>query len=140
MSEYLDGRWRDILGVDITWEILKWSVFLDRFYAETAQATLIAWLADYPDADSLLRAGNVPVATRWRNEAYEALVEQARRVTDQQKRMKLCQEADRVLIEEAAIIPLVYDRSHLLVKPWVRKYPVSALARHFWKDVIMEPH
>jgi ABC-type oligopeptide transport system substrate-binding subunit len=54
--------------------------------------------------------------------------------------MRLYQKVDRVLIEEAAIIPLVYDRRHLLVKPWVRKYPTSPIGTSFWKDVIIEPH
>ncbi|NIM24770.1 MAG: hypothetical protein GTO65_10800, partial [Armatimonadetes bacterium] len=46
---------------------------------------------------------------------------------DQGKRMKLYAQADRILVEEAAIMPLTYERAHLLVKPWVSKYPTSAL-------------
>jgi hypothetical protein len=37
-------------------------------------------------------------------------------------------------------MPLLYQRLHLLVKPWVSKYPASAIRAHFWKDVIIEPH
>jgi len=54
--------------------------------------------------------------------------------------MKLYQEADRILVEDAAIMPLTYRRFHLLVKPWMTKFPVSASAWPFWKDVIIEPH
>jgi ABC-type oligopeptide transport system substrate-binding subunit/class 3 adenylate cyclase len=140
MTRFLKARWREILGVRITWEVLDWRGFLDRFHAEIAQATLIGWLADYPDADSFLRAGNHLRATRWRDEAFEALVEQARRVTDQTARMKLYQEADRILVEEAALIPLLYSRRHLLVKPWLRKYLSSPTGTIFLKEVIIEPH
>ena len=38
------------------------------------------------------------------------------------------------------IMPLIYGRWHLLVKPWVRKFPTSAIKLWFWKDVIIEPH
>jgi hypothetical protein len=43
-------------------------------------------------------------------------------------------------MEDAAVLPIFYSRAHLLIKPWVRKYPVSPLAWSFWKDVIIEPH
>jgi len=78
--------------------------------------------------------------TGWQNEAYDTLVNKARQVLDQEERIRLYREADRVLIEGAAIMPLAYFRTHLLVKPWVTRYPVSALRTVFWKDVIIEPH
>ena len=59
---------------------------------------------------------------------------------DQWERMRLYGQADRILVEEALVLPLVYGRFHLLVKPWVSKLPTSALKRWFCKDVIIEPH
>jgi ABC-type transport system substrate-binding protein len=61
-------------------------------------------------------------------------------VTDQRERIKMYQEADRILVEEAPVIPLTHWRLKLLVKPWVRKCPTSAIKWWFWKDVIIEPH
>jgi ABC-type oligopeptide transport system substrate-binding subunit len=52
-------------------------------------------------------------------------VEEARRVTDQGRRIEMYQEADRILVEEAAIVPLAYGRCHLLVKPWIKRWPTS---------------
>ena len=37
-------------------------------------------------------------------------------------------------------MPLTYGRLHLLVKPWVKKFPLSAVKAWFWKDVVVEPH
>ena len=59
---------------------------------------------------------------------------------DQAERMRMYEEADRILVEEAPILPLHYGRSHVLVKPWVRKHPTSPQKLWFWKDVIIEPH
>jgi ABC-type transport system substrate-binding protein len=67
-------------------------------------------------------------------------VAEARRVTEPGRRIEMYQEADRILVEEAAIMPLTYTIWHLLVKPWVRRWPVSATKFWFWKDVIIEPH
>jgi hypothetical protein len=43
-------------------------------------------------------------------------------------------------VEEAAIVPNGYSRGSWLVKPWVSKYPLSAMVTHPWKDVVMEKH
>ena len=67
-------------------------------------------------------------------------MEEARRVTDQGRRVELYQEADRILVEAAAVMPLAYGRRHWLVKPWVRRLPVSTTKYWFWKDVIIDPH
>jgi ABC-type transport system substrate-binding protein len=54
--------------------------------------------------------------------------------------MSMYRRADEILIKEASIIPLVYSRQNMLVKPWVRRYPASPYKWWFWKDIIIEPH
>jgi oligopeptide transport system substrate-binding protein len=78
--------------------------------------------------------------TRWRHEVYDNLIDKARRMMDHGKRMEMYREADRILMEEAVIIPLTYYRSHLLVKPWVKRFPMSAITETYWKDVIIDNH
>jgi oligopeptide transport system substrate-binding protein len=101
---------------------------------------MTAWVADYPDPDSFLRVNPIRLETGWQNETYDGLVKKARVVMDQEERMRLYQEVDRILIEDAVVLPLLYHRSHILVKPWVKTYPTSAIDQWFWKDVIIEPH
>jgi ABC-type oligopeptide transport system substrate-binding subunit len=76
---------------------------------------------------------------RWQDDTYNELVATARRTTDQNMRMQLYTQADRILIEQAAIMPMTYSRQHYLVKPWVSQYPTSAICAAFWKDVVIEP-
>ncbi len=97
-----------------------------------------SFLADYPDPDNFVRWYRFVVAQQ--NEDYTRLMENAKRVTDQQERLILYQQADRMLVEEAAIMPLYYWRDHMLVKPWVSKFPTSALKLWFLKDVMINPH
>jgi ABC-type oligopeptide transport system substrate-binding subunit len=59
---------------------------------------------------------------------------------NQVERLELYRQADRLLIEEAPVVPLTYERRHLLVKPWVSHYPTSAIQSAFWKDAVIEPH
>jgi peptide/nickel transport system substrate-binding protein len=78
--------------------------------------------------------------TGWQDETYTGLVARAGRVTDQSERMALYRQADRRLIDEAVVMPLTYWRRHLLLKPWVKRFPTSPLSFWFWQDVIIEPH
>ena len=91
------------------------------------------WGADYPDPDNFLRLG-LPKWTGWQNDAFEALIEKSRRSMDQNERLTLLREADKILMEEAPIIPLIYVGGAFLVKPWVRRYFPA------WKYIIIDPH
>jgi ABC-type oligopeptide transport system substrate-binding subunit len=83
---------------------------------------------------------NIRRINQWRNETYDRLVGEARQAADQRQRMKLCTQADQILVEEAAIVPIYYQRERLLVKPWVSNYLGAATEHVFWRDVIIEPH
>jgi oligopeptide transport system substrate-binding protein len=140
VAEYLRAQWRETIGIASTWETTDWASFVDRLAEHKPHVFLIAWEADYPDPDNFLRASSVRRQTRWRDEAYEKLVDEARRLTDQEERMRVYKEADRILVEKAAVIPLTYRRFHMLVKPWVRKPATSEPFWRFLKDVVIEPH
>jgi ABC-type oligopeptide transport system substrate-binding subunit len=99
-----------------------------------------AWVADYPDPDSFLRVGLKENLAGWRDEAYERLVEIARRKQDQYERIELYQQADKMLIDKAVVLPLFYDMEHLLIKPWLKNFHISPMRDWFLKDVIIEPH
>jgi oligopeptide transport system substrate-binding protein len=136
----LQTQWRENLGVEISWQVVDTTTWSDRVDSDPPLLFRTGWVADYPDPDSFLGVGFPWELTGWRNEACERLVEEARRLTDQEERMKLYRQADRILIEEAALMPLWYPRMNLLVKPWVTRYPTSALQERFWKDVVIESH
>ena len=76
----------------------------------------------------------------WQNRVYDRLVEGARRAMDQEERMSMYREADKILAEEVPVLPLCYARLHMLLKPWVRRHPTSPLKWWYWKDVVLEPH
>lgn len=139
---YLSEQWQSILGVKVVWHALTWSQLLDKLEQNPPHLFRMGWMADYPDPDNVLRMGsNLSYHWGgWQDKTYLDLVEQARRITNQAERMKLYYEADKILIEAAAIIPLTYGRRHRLVKPWVSKFPTGPTSWSFWKDVVIDPH
>jgi oligopeptide transport system substrate-binding protein len=136
------AQWNDNLHLDhpVRQIVLSSAQFTDRLHNSDPPAMYFSgWAADYPDPDSYLRVG-LQAFTSWHHDRYFKIVEQARRTMDQTERMTLYTQAERILAEEVPILPLDYDRKHHLIKPWVRRYPRSAAARLFWKDVVIEPH
>ncbi len=140
VDAYLQAQWRENLGLEVTWVQMEWPSFLDYLLRETPRMWCASWAADYPDPDNFLRAGTWRPYTGWHSEAFDELVDGARRAMDQVERMNLYREADRMLVEEAVIVPLTHGRFHLLVKPWVKRYPASVIGGPLWKDIIIEPH
>jgi ABC-type oligopeptide transport system substrate-binding subunit len=141
VADYLQAQWLENLGVEIAWEKIAWEKLRNRVDRKTPHIWFsMGWAADYPDPDSFLRTAMWKNLTGWQNKAYEGLVEDARRVMDQDDRMRMYQQAEGILVKEAPILPLFYGRFHLLVKPWVRRYPTAPIKAWFWKDVIIEPH
>ena len=137
---YLQAQWQENLGVEINCETTKWATYSDRLNREPRHIYFTGWVADYPDPDNFLRLFSLWRWSGWRDKTYDRMIEEASSVLDQGKRMKLYQQADKMLVDEAVIVPLTYSQAHLLVKPWVSKYPTSALGGWFWRDVVIEPH
>jgi oligopeptide transport system substrate-binding protein len=140
-AEYLKEQWKENLGVGIRLDIVESEEdYLMKLSEKKQILFLDAWGADYPDPDNFLRVCLAHFPTNWRNDRFNNLVVKARHITDQEERMKLYGLADKILVEDAVIMPLYYERFQRLVKPWVSKCPFSAIRLLHWKDVIIDPH
>ena len=140
-AEFLQTQWMEILGIKIAWHVMDFSEFIHRVDREPSHIIQTVWMPDYPDPDSVLRASPIRRRAHWQNEAFERLVGKARRVLDQEERLTLYAQADRMMVEDdVVLIPLTYMWSHILIKPWVQKFPASAINEWLWKDFVIEPH
>jgi oligopeptide transport system substrate-binding protein len=138
--QHLRTQWQETLGVTISWQLADSQTLSQRLLGPSPQLLAAGHLADYPDPDSFFRDDTAQWCMGRRNNDCERRVEAARRITDQPERMKLLRQVDRILVEEARIMPLTHDPHHHLLKPWVTRYPTSAMILGFWKDVVIEPH
>lgn len=135
---FICEQWQRHLGIGVAQEAADWPAFVRRMEAERLPIYYSAWRADYPDPDNFLR-----VALAWRktqpdDAEFTALVERARGLTDPAGRLAAYAQAERRLIESAAVVPLNYRRAYFLIKPRVTHYPASGLRPWFWQDVVIE--
>ncbi len=116
-AEILISQWEKHLNLHFELETMDWET-LFNLGPGTSQLEYWSWGGDYFDPDDFLRMG-IRLLPRWHSETYAGLIQNATSTTRQSDRIVLYQEADRILIEEAGLIPITYPRRHLLVKPWV---------------------
>jgi len=140
---HLESQWKEALGIEIAWRLEDLESLFARVRGPTSpQLLAMGHMADYPDPDSFLRAATTPgpLCVGWGNRDCEEIAQAARQVMDQQERMKLYGQAERILIEGARIMPLTHEPYHYLLKPWVARYPTGAMTLRLWKDAVIEPH
>ncbi|HZD43576.1 MAG TPA: ABC transporter substrate-binding protein, partial [Methanomicrobiales archaeon] len=137
--EAMVAQWNDNLGVEVNWQGLDWTEYSDRLYNDPSPIYSGGWVGDYPDPDNYLRVG-LQLHSAWREEQYFEAVERARRTLAQRQRLALYAQAQHILVQEVPILPITYHCTAFLIKPWVKRYPVSTLASRFWKDAVLEPH
>jgi ABC-type oligopeptide transport system substrate-binding subunit len=140
ITDHLATQWKTNLGLGASFEHLDASDLINRFENDLPNLWLRGWLADYPDPDSFLRYISWLPKTGWRNEDYDKLVEEARHITNQSRRMAMYRQAEQILVDESPVMPLHYGRVHVLIKPWIPSLPASIINGNILKDVIIEPH
>ncbi len=76
-----------------------------------------SWIADYPDAENYLSLFYSPNRcpagsnyTRYNNPKYDRLYRRAKQTSDEQERIALYREMDRMLMEDAPVVVLYYDQ------------------------------
>ena len=135
--------WEQNLGVTVTVENLEPNYFYEQVYAGNhGQLFSGGWCADYPDpenfADVLFHTGSPQNNGGYSNPALDALLERARVEQDVSKRMAMYQQAEQILIDEAAALWTAHSLSYQLVKPYVKGYaftPIDVpIQRYLWLE------
>ncbi|MBE7551573.1 MAG: protein kinase [Anaerolineales bacterium] len=140
LADELQAQWQQNLGIQVSRKTTPWGTPKERIEAERPSLLFWGWIADVPDPDNFLRIELQKHLRGWRNETYDMLIEEARYSVNQRQRIELYRQADRILIEKAAVMPVTYGRWDMLVKPWVKRYTYTPTWRPVWKEVIIEPH
>jgi len=138
VSTALATQWREHLEVSTAWQIFGIGAFPGEVGKQRPDIVVSVQIADYEDPHNFL-ADEKSRWGFWTQKDYDRLIEQARRTLDQGERIKLYKQADRILVEEAAIVPLCYGRSIFLRKPWVKGLGPDMID-YCGRDTIIEPH
>jgi oligopeptide transport system substrate-binding protein len=123
--------WRRNLGVEVTVRQLEPENFLYALSQEKDNLFDNGWIADYPDPqdflDVLFRTGSQNNTGGYSNPQLDALLNKAAIEQDPAARLQMYQQAEQIIVQDAAMLPLFFGRSYVLVKPYVKNYSLSPL-------------
>jgi peptide/nickel transport system substrate-binding protein len=119
-------------GIPVQVEVVQKSLLLDMTSNSRAAFFRGSWIADYPDAENYLsvfysKNPAPPNYTRYNNPAFDALFEKAIAETNDSARYELYRQADQLMINDAPVVPLWYDKAVRLVQPYIKGFRANAL-------------
>jgi ABC-type transport system substrate-binding protein len=117
IAEYLQREWQKI-GLDVQVDVNPPSSLSQSISTGKVAFFKASWIADYPDAENYLSlfysknfAPEGPNYTHFKNDTFDKLYEAAFFETDDKKRQELYKQMDALVMEEAPVIALFYDKA-----------------------------
>jgi len=124
--EALVYEWKQTLGVDVMVRQIEPERFFYSLKQEKDQMYITGWIADYPHPQDFLevlfRTGQDNNFGEYSNPAIDALLDKAGLEADNAKALTMYQQAEQMLVDDAACLPLWFGKNYVLVKPYVSGY------------------
>jgi len=139
VAEAVQGMWQKNLNVIVKIENQEWKVYLKKLQTDPFVVHRAGWGADYPDPDNFMKlftsnSGNNH--GRWKNPRYDELLEQAAAEQDEKKRLRLYDQAQKILTEtDVAMVPLFWTTEATLLSPKFTGLEYNSMARMDLRNV-----
>jgi dipeptide transport system substrate-binding protein len=141
MAEVIQADFAKI-GVDVQIVSYEWGEYLARSKeVDREGAVLLGWTGDNGDPDNflavLLGCDGVGGSNRaqWCNEEFEALIQKAKTISDQEERTKLYEEAQVVFKREAPWATIAHSVVFMPMSKKVQGYVMDPLGGHWFDGV-----
>ena len=126
------ARQMEEIGLKVQVDVVQKSLLLELTSNSRTLFFRGSWIADYPDAENYLsvfysKNPAPPNYTRYSSSRFDQLFEKAIRETNDSLRYELYQQADQVMMEDAPVVPLWYDKVVHLVQTNVTGFTPNAL-------------
>jgi oligopeptide transport system substrate-binding protein len=123
VGQFVQDQLKQNLGVNVSFDFVQGSAYGANLTSGNFQATIQRWVADWPYPDNWLEqftSGSQNNIFSFRNQELDQLVAKAAAETSDRDRLKLYEQAHKLLVEEAPVMPLYNRVSYTLVKPNVK--------------------
>ncbi|HVJ55603.1 MAG TPA: peptide ABC transporter substrate-binding protein [Aliidongia sp.] len=140
----LASMWKQALGAEVTLANEEFKALLEeRKQKKITQAFRGTWSADYPDPFNffeVLQSNSGLNDMGYANPDYDALIGEAARTLDPQERMKLLEQAERMVLTDLPMVPVYFSAFPHMVKPYVQGYHPNVLGQWHSMDISLLPH
>ena len=124
----IQQMWKKHLGIEIGILNQEWKVFLNTVRALNYNISRAGWIGDYPDPNTFLDmyvtgGGNNDLG--FSNKNYDNYIKMAAAEQVHAKRLEYFRQAEDILMEEMAIMPIYFYTNNSLISPKVKMYSVD---------------
>jgi oligopeptide transport system substrate-binding protein len=131
LASYVANELKQI-GINVQVEAIQKSLLLEQTSKSQALFFRGSWIADYPDAENYLsvfysKNPAPPNYTRFKSDVFDKLYEQALSETNDSLRYNLYRSMDKIIIDNAPVVPLWYDMVIHLVHKNVHGFKTNSL-------------
>lgn len=144
IAEAAQAGYKEI-GISVELTNLEWGTYLDKVMKGECELFRMGWIADYPSMDNFLyplfhssEKGNNNM-TFYSNPEVDRILEQARSETDDTKRHELYAQAEKIILDDAPIVPIYFYSFARVVQPNVKNYIYSAMGLVPYNKIWLAP-
>jgi ABC-type transport system substrate-binding protein len=131
--------WATNLGVTIETQLVTDNNYLAALAEQDGNLFTVDWCADYPDPENMLdllyHSQSPANVGGYTNAELDGLLEAARSEADPAQRIALYQQAEEIVLAEAASVQTVYPLAYVLVRPYIQGYQLTAVPT-LWPAVV----
>ncbi|HVT27855.1 MAG TPA: peptide ABC transporter substrate-binding protein, partial [Lacipirellulaceae bacterium] len=143
IAELLRKQWQRELGITASLRNEEWGAYQDSVEQMNYIVARRSWVGDYLDPNTYLDmyvTNGENNNTGFSNPTYNKLIADASKEPDRQKRMRILERAERLLMDEMPIIPIYYYVSRNMVRPRVRGFYNNLQDTHPLNAIWIDPH
>jgi oligopeptide transport system substrate-binding protein len=141
LAQNLTRQWKQKLNLDIPLESAELKVRRQRINDRDYTICSADWIGDYGDPSTFTdkyRSNSENNDSVWISKEYDRLVFEATKEADEQKRLRLLENAEKILLEEAPIFPLYYLTNQYLFRDEVKGVNTNPRNMTMFKGVYVE--
>jgi oligopeptide transport system substrate-binding protein len=131
VGQFIQDQLKQNLGVDVNVDYVELKEYFGIFATGQHQVAIQRWSADWPYPDNwlpdLFTTGAPNNFDGYSNSTFDSLMQQAASESDNAKRLTLYQQAQKLMVDEAAVVPLYNPVTYVLVRPDVMNYVITGV-------------
>jgi len=140
MNDTFVAMWRDNLGIEVeSIELEEPQEYFDLRGDRQIPLDYTGWIADYSDPQNFLEvlfhSDSKDNHVGYSNREVDAALDLAAIERDNATRMVMYQDIEKTILDDWVVVPTVWSRDYVLVKPYVKGYFAAPMPIHILKDI-----
>ena len=142
IAEAVAKNWEENLGIEVEFYVADWPTIQQYRKTSDCEIGRQGWIGDYTDPATFFDLLTSTAGTNdghYNNAEYDRLVNAARTEMDPVTRMQMYHDAEKILMDDMGIIPIVFYSDDVLTQTNVTGVGVTGTAlKMFWDATVTE--